>query len=48
MTENLIYIDKFICENFINSRLVAVFDSFKEGQYKGIKIEKPTIEKLEK
>ncbi len=46
MTDNLVYIDKFICENFDNSKLVAVFDSFKEGQYKGIKIERPIVEKL--
>lgn len=46
MTENAMYIEKYIHDNFSNAKLVRVYDTFKEGKYKGIQIQKPQKEDL--
>ena len=48
MTENAIQIDKYIRDQFPRAQLKEVYDSFKEGEYKGIKIKKPNKEELMK
>lgn len=46
MTENAIYINNYIQNNFPKSHLVGIYDSFKDGEYEGIKIQKPTKENM--
>ena len=46
LTENMVNIDQYICQNFCNAKLVGVYDNFKEGKYKGFSVEKPIWENL--
>lgn len=46
MTENAAYIYKHINAHFPKAQLTRVFDTFKEGEYRGIKIQKPNLQNM--
>lgn len=47
MTENAEKIEEYISKNFPAAKLTAVYDTFKEGTYKGITIQKPVKENFQ-
>lgn len=46
MTENAMRIDEHISQKYPKAELVGVYDTFKEGEYRGIEIKKPTKENM--